>query len=394
MKVPVCYNFAAFTYGPDMKHLLLIFASLFSTLAAAEQALPVPPAPPVAARAYLLADFPSGRLLVQQGVNDRIEPASLTKLMTAYLTFTAIKQGRIKMDQVLPVSIRAWKTEGSRMFIEINRPVTVLELIQGMIIQSGNDACIALAEGVAGSEEVFAEMMNQQAARLGMKNTHYMNSTGLPHPQHYTTAYDLSLLAAAIIRDFPEHYKFYSMKEYRYNNITQPNRNRLLWLDPSVDGMKTGHTESAGYCLIATAKRDPMRLISVVLGTASDNVRATESQKLLNYGFQFFESTRVYAKEQTVSTLPVWKGKEKTLKAGVSQDLLVTLPKGHYSRVKASITSKQPLLAPISAGQAVGTIQLSLDDKPLADYPLVALEAVPVGNIFGRAWDTVKLWFK
>ena len=377
-----------------MKHLLLIFAALCSSLALADQALPVPPAPPVAARAYLLADFPSGRLLVQQGVNDRVEPASLTKLMTAYLTFTALKQGRIKMDQVLPVSTRAWKAEGSRMFIEPNRPVTVLELIQGMIVQSGNDACITLAEGVAGSEEVFAQMMNQQAAKLGMKNTHYMNSTGLPHPQHYTSANDLALLAAAIIRDFPEYYKFYAMKEYRYNNITQPNRNRLLWLDPSVDGMKTGHTESAGFCLIATARRDPMRLISVVLGTASDSVRATESQKLLNYGFQFYESTRVYPKGQTVSTLPVWKGSEKTLKAGVNQDLLITLPKGYYSRAKATVTSKQPLLAPISAGQVVGTIQLTLDDKPLADYPLVALEAVPVGNIFGRAWDTVRLWFK
>lgn len=377
-----------------MKYLLLVLAALLSSLAAAEQALPVPPAPPVAARAYLLADFPSGRLLVQQGINDRVEPASLTKLMTAYLTFTAIKQGRLKMDQVLPVSEKAWRTEGSRMFIEMNRPVTVNELIHGMIIQSGNDACITLAEGVAGSEEVFAQMMNQQAARLGMKNTHYMNSTGLPHPQHYTTAYDLSLLAAAIIRDFPEYYKFYSIKEYRYNNITQPNRNRLLWLDPSVDGMKTGHTESAGFCLIATAKRDPMRLISVVLGTSSDSVRATESQKLLNYGFQFFETTRVYAGNQTVSTLPVWKGSAKTLKAGVSQDLTLTLPKGYYSRVKATVTSKQPLLAPISAGQIVGSIQFTLDDKPLADYPLVALENVAIGNIFGRAIDTIKLWFK
>lgn len=377
-----------------MKHLLLILAAFFSQLVLAEQTLPVPPAPPVAARAYLLADFPSGRLLVQQGINDRVEPASLTKLMTAYLTFSALKQGRLKMDQTLPVSTRAWKTEGSRMFVEPNRPVTVQELIQGMIVQSGNDACITLAEGVAGSEEVFAQMMNQQAARLGMKNTHYMNSTGLPHPQHYTTAYDLSLLAAAIIRDFPEYYKFYSMKEYRYNNITQPNRNRLLWLDPSVDGMKTGHTESAGYCLIATAKREPMRLISVVLGTASDSVRATESQKLLNYGFQFYESNRVYAKGQTVSTLPVWKGSEKTLKAGVAQDLILTLPKGQYGRVKATVTSQQPLLAPVSAGQKVGTIQLALDDKQLAEYPLVALEAVPVGNIFGRAWDTVRLWFK
>lgn len=377
-----------------MKYLLLLFTLFFSSIAAADQILPLPPAPPIAARAYLLADFSSGRLLVQQNVNDRVEPASLTKLMTAYLTFAAIKQGRLKMDQVLPVSEKAWRTEGSRMFIEMNRPVTVAELIQGMIVQSGNDACIALAEGIAGSEEVFAQMMNQQAARLGMKNTNYMNSTGLPHAQHYTTAYDLSLLAAAIIRDFPEDFKYYSMKEYRYNNITQPNRNRLLWLDPSVDGMKTGHTESAGYCLIATAKRNPMRLISVVLGTTSDHVRATESQKLLNYGFQFYDSHRIYAKDQTVSNLPVWKGKEKTLKAGVSQDLLLTLPKGQYSRVKASVTSKQPLLAPISAGQTVAILKLTLDDKPLAEYPLVALEEMPVANIFGRAWDTVKLWFK
>ncbi|MDD5405095.1 MAG: D-alanyl-D-alanine carboxypeptidase [Sulfuricella sp.] len=377
-----------------MKHLLLLFSFLVSSGAIAEQVLPVPPAPPIAARAYLLADFPSGRLLVQQGANDRIEPASLTKLMTAYLTFSAIRQGRLKMDQVLPVSERAWKAEGSRMFIEPNRPVTVRELIQGMIVQSGNDACIALAEGIAGSEEVFAQMMNQEAARLGMKNTHYMNATGLPHAQHYTTAYDLSLLVAAIIRDFPEDFKFYSMKEYRYNNITQPNRNRLLWLDPTVDGMKTGHTESAGYCLIATARRDPMRLISIVLGATSDHLRATESQKLLNYGFQFFEGKRLYARNQTISTLPIWKGSQKTLKAGVSQDLLITLPKGYYSRIKATVTSKQPLLAPVSAGQMVGTLQLTLDDKPFASYPLVALENVAVGNIFGRALDSVKLWFK
>ena len=377
-----------------MKHLLLLFTLFFSFNAVAEQVLPLPPAPPIAARAYLLADFSSGRLLVQQGINDRVEPASLTKLMTAYLTFTAIKQGRLKINQVLPVSEKSWRTEGSRMFIELDRPVTVDELIHGMIIQSGNDACVTLAEGIAGSEEVFAQMMNQQAARLGMKNTHYMNSTGLPHAQHYTTAYDLSLLAAAIIRDFPEDFKYYSMKEYRYNNITQPNRNRLLWLDSSVDGMKTGHTESAGYCLIATAKRDPMRLISVVLGASSDNVRATESQKLLNYGFQFFSSHRVYAKGQTVSSLPVWKGKEKILKTGVSQDLLLTLPKGHYSRVKASVVSKQPLLAPISAGQAVGTLRLTLDDKPLVEYPLVALEEMPLANIFSRTLDSIRLWFK
>ncbi|MEW5943272.1 MAG: D-alanyl-D-alanine carboxypeptidase family protein [Pseudomonadota bacterium] len=376
--------------------LFFLFLALFSSVAVAAepQPLPVPPPPAVAAKAYLLTDFHSGRLLVQQNANERIEPASLTKLMTAYLTFSALKQGRLQMNQSLPVSERAWRAEGSRMFIQPGKPVTVNELIHGMIVQSGNDACIALAEGVAGSEEVFAQMMNQQAARLGMKNTRFVNSTGLPHPQHYTTAYDLSLLAAAIIRDFPEYYPFYSIKEYRYNNITQPNRNRLLWLDPYVDGMKTGHTESAGFCLISSAKRGPMRLISVVLGTASDNTRATESQKLLNYGFQFFETNRIYTRGQTVATLPVWKGKQNTLKAGVAGDLHITLPKGQYPRIKASLITKQPLLAPISAGQTVGTLRIMLDEKPLADYPLVALENAPVASIFGRAWDTVKLWFK
>lgn len=376
--------------------LLFLFLALFSSAAvsAEPQPLPVPPAPPVAAKAYLLADFHSGRLLVQQNANERIEPASLTKLMTAYLTFSALKQGRLQMNQSLPVSERAWRAEGSRMFIQPDKPVTVNELIHGMIVQSGNDACIALAEGIAGSEEVFAQMMNQQAARLGMKNTRFVNSTGLPHPQHYTTAYDLSLLASAIIRDFPEYYPFYSIKEYRYNNISQPNRNRLLWLDPYVDGMKTGHTESAGFCLISSAKREPMRLIAVVLGTASDSTRATESQKLLNYGFQFFETNRVYARGQTVSTLPVWKGKQNTLKAGVAGDLYITLPKGQYPRIKASLITKQPLLAPISAGQAVGTLRLTLDDKPLAEYPLVALENAPIANIFGRTWDSLKLLFK
>jgi D-alanyl-D-alanine carboxypeptidase (penicillin-binding protein 5/6) len=376
--------------------LFFLFLALFSSVAVAAepQPLPVPPPPAVAAKAYLLTDFHSGRLLVQQNANERIEPASLTKLMTAYLTFSALKQGRLQMNQSLPVSERAWRAEGSRMFIQPGKPVTVNELIHGMIVQSGNDACIALAEGVAGSEEVFAQMMNQQAARLGMKNTRFVNSTGLPHPQHYTTAYDLSLLAAAIIRDFPEYYPFYSIKEYRYNNITQPNRNRLLWLDPYVDGMKTGHTESAGFCLISSAKRGPMRLISVVLGTASDNTRATESQKLLNYGFQFFETNRIYTRGQTVATLPVWKGKQNTLKAGVAGDLHITLPNGQYPRIKASLITKQPLLAPISAGQTVGTLRIMLDEKPLADYPLVALENAPVASIFGRAWDTVKLWFK
>jgi len=279
------------------------------------------------------------------------------------------------------------------MFIDLKTPVTVNELIRGMIIQSGNDACITLAEGIAGSEATFAQMMNLEAARLGMKNTHFVNSTGLPDPQHYTTARDLSLLASAIIHDFPENYPLYSIKEYRYNNITQPNRNRLLWLDPNVDGMKTGHTESAGFCLITSAKRNNRRLISVVLGTTSDNARTMESQKLLNYGFQFFDSIRIYAKGQAVANLRAWKGAQNTLKAGFLEDTYVVVPKGQYARMKVSMTSTQPLLAPIKVGQKVGVIKLTLDDKPVAEFPMVSLEEVGVANIFGRAWDSIKLMF-
>lgn len=280
------------------------------------------------------------------------------------------------------------------MFIEPNKPASVDELLRGMIVQSGNDACITLAEGIAGSEETFATMMNQQAQRLGMANTHFVNSTGLPHPQHYTTAQDLSLLAAAIIRDFPEFYPLYSIKEYRYNNITQPNRNRLLWQDPFVDGMKTGHTESAGYCLISSAKRGGMRLISVVLGTESDSARTMESQKLLNYGFQFFDSARLYQKGQSIANLRVWKGSQSMLKAGFNQDMYVALPKGQQQRLKAEMTTTQPLLAPLSVGQKVGSIKFSLDGKVIAEQSLESLDNVRIANIFGRTWDAMRLWFK
>jgi D-alanyl-D-alanine carboxypeptidase (penicillin-binding protein 5/6) len=376
----------------SLQQLFALLVALISPLAVAAPQQFVQP-PPIAARAYILVDVNSGQTLVQQNAGERVEPASLTKLMTAYLTFAALRQGTLKADQTLPVSERAWRAEGSRMFIQPNVPVAVNDLIRGMIVQSGNDACIALAEAIAGSEEAFVQMMNREAQRLGMKNTHFMNATGLPHAQHYTTAYDLSLLARAIIRDFPEFYPLYSIKEYTYNNITQANRNRLLWLDPTVDGMKTGHTESAGFCLIASARRDARRLLSVVLGTSSESMRATESQKLLNYGFQFFDTHRLYLKSQTVATLPVWKGSENTVKAGVTQDLYLSLPKGYYSHLKASLVSRQPLLAPISAGQVVGTIKLTLDDKPYAEYPLVAKENVSVANLFKRGWDSLKLWF-
>lgn len=373
--------------------LALLVAAL-PVFAAAPAAIPLPPAPDIAARSYILVDFSSGQTLQQRGEDERVEPASLTKLMTAYLTFAALRQGVITNTQALPVSERAWRAEGSRMFVQPNTPVTVDDLIRGMIVQSGNDACITLAEGVAGSEEEFVRRMNLEARRLGMNNSNFMNSTGLPHPQHYTTARDLSLLARAIIRDFPEYYPLYSLKEFKYNNITQANRNRLLWQDPTVDGMKTGHTESAGFCLIASAKRDSRRLLSVVLGTTSESMRASESQKLLNYGFQNFDTHHLYKKGQVVATLPVWKGSENILKAGVAQDFYISLPKGQYSRLKASLVSKQPLLAPLAAGQQIGTIRLMLDDKPYAEYPLVALEGVDRANFFKRGWDGVKLWFK
>lgn len=378
-----------------MKNFFALALLLVALPVSAEPAaIPTPPAPDIAARSYVLVDYYSGQTLVQRSGDERVEPASLTKLMAAYLTFSALRQGVIKPTQALPVSERAWRAEGSRMFIQPQVPVVVDDLIRGMIVQSGNDACIALAEGISGTEEEFVRRMNLEAQRLGMKSTHFMNSTGLPHPQHYSTAHDLSLLAQAIIRDFPEYYPLYSLKEYKYNNITQANRNRLLWQDPTVDGMKTGHTESAGFCLIASAKRDTRRLISVVLGTASEAARASESQKLLNFGFQNFDTYRLYQKGQTVATLPVWKGNENNLKAGVVQDLYISLPKGQYPRLKAVLVSKQPLLAPLSAGQSVGVIRLTLDDKPYAEFPLVALEGVTTANFFKRGWDGIKLWFK
>lgn len=370
---------------------LLAFV-LFPSLLFAQQ-LPVPQAPSIAAKSYLLTDFYSKQVLVGQNIDEHIEPASLTKLMTAYLTFAALKQKQISLEQTFPVSTRAWRAEGSRMFIEPGKPVKVDELIHGMVVQSGNDACIALAEGIAGSEEAFTQMMNSQAQRLGMKNTHFMNSTGLPRPQHYSTAHDLSLLAAAIIRDFPEYYPLYSIKEYKYNNILQVNRNRLLWTDPHVDGMKTGYTENAGYCLISSVKRGTRRLIAVALGTASDSLRATESQKLLNYGFQFYDTLHLYAKSQAVTTIAVWKGAENSVRAGFTEDVYLSLPKGQSERLKATMESQQPLIAPISAGQKVGMIKLTLDGKPVAEYPLIALENVELANILGRGWDSLRLLF-
>ncbi|MCB1977488.1 MAG: D-alanyl-D-alanine carboxypeptidase [Nitrosomonas sp.] len=375
-----------------MKRLLPIVICLIAFLSSQVSAQQQPDIS-IAAKAYMLSDYQSGQVLASKNAHERVEPASLTKLMTAYIVFSALKQSRVRLDQVVPVSNRAWRMIGSRMFIEPNKDVTVDELIRGMIVQSGNDACIALAEIVAGSEEAFVQLMNQEAQRLGMKDTHFMNTTGLPHPDHYTSVHDLTLLAAAIIRDFPEFYPLYSLKEYTYNNITQPNRNRLLWLDPHVDGMKTGWTKTAGYCLITSAKRDKRRLISVIMGTKSTGERSKESQRLLNYGFQFYDTVHLYKKGEVLTSIELWKGSQDEFKAGFDADVYFSIPKGQADNLKATMEYKQPLIAPVSAGQEVGSVKFTLNDQLVEIYPLVALEEVGEGNFVERAWDSLKLLF-
>ncbi|WP_374353309.1 D-alanyl-D-alanine carboxypeptidase family protein [Chitinimonas sp.] len=376
-----------------MRTLLLALASALSITVTAAP-LAVPPPPDLAAKAYLLLDFQSGAHLAARDPDKRIDPASLTKLMTEYLTLKAVKEGRLRLDQQLTVSQKGWKTEGSRMFLDPKKPARVDELLRGMIVQSGNDACVTLAEAIAGSEENFAGMMNQQAAALGMTGTHFMNSTGLPNPQHYTTARDLSVLAMAIMRDYPEFFAIASMKEYRYNNITQPNRNLLLFRDPEVDGLKTGHTDSAGYCLIATKHHDGRRVLSVVLGTASENARADESAKLLGYGLNFFDTTRLYAAKQAVAQTVVYKGEANQVAAGFDRDQFITVPKGAIPRIQAQTILQPKLIAPLAAGQVIGSVKLTLDGQPLAELPLKTLAAVPQAGFFGRMVDSVKLWWK
>jgi D-alanyl-D-alanine carboxypeptidase (penicillin-binding protein 5/6) len=374
-----------------MTRFIAILLAVLGT--AAQAAAPQPPS--IIGKSWMVGDLSSNQVLASQKADERIEPASLTKLMTAYLVFTALRDKKLSPEQQVRVSERAWRAPGSRMFVQPGRPVTVDELTRGMIIQSGNDACIALAEAIAGDEEVFVQMMNREAARLGMKNSHFTNASGLPDAQHYTTAQDLYILTAALIRDFPDLYgQYYSQKEFRYNNISQPNRNRLLWIDPSVDGVKTGHTEAAGYCLIASSKRGERRILSVLLGSTSEATRAQESQKLLNWGYQFFDSVKLHRAGETVKSLEVWKGSERAVKAGFTADLLIAIPKGETDKLKAELASQQPLVAPVAQGQRVGSLRVSLDGKPLGEYPLVALEAVPEAGIFRRGWDTLRLWLK
>ena len=373
---------------------LTILLSFFSLHAFAQT---VEPPPPLAARAWMLIDQTTGQTLAALNPEQKVEPASLTKIMTTYVAYAALRDGKLKRDQVVPVSEKAWKAPGSRMFIAPDQQVTVDALLAGVVIQSGNDASIALAEAVAGSEEAFASLMNAEAKRLGLANTHYVNSTGLPDPAHMTTVSDLARLTTALIRDFPEDYKGYAVKEFTWNKIKQPNRNRLLWLDPAIDGVKTGHTEAAGFCLIASRHDGARRLTTVVVGTPSDNARVQETLALLHYGARAFDAVKLYDKGQALSQLKIFKGKQNTVGAGFAADFVLSLPKGAASapeRIKVEVHSTQPLLAPVKQGDRVATLKLTVDGKPYGEHALVALADVPVAGIVGRAWDSLKLWFQ
>ncbi|EXJ17232.1 D-alanyl-D-alanine carboxypeptidase family protein [Imhoffiella purpurea] len=356
-------------------------------------AAPAQPAPEVAAKGYLLVDFNSGKVLAENNADERLEPASLTKIMTAYVVFREIAAGRIGLtDQVL-VSEKAWRTGGSRMFIEVGTQVSVEDLLKGMIIQSGNDASVALAEHVAGSTEAFANLMNANAKRLGMENTHFTNPNGLPDPDLYTTARDLAKVTMALIREFPDFYSWYGSKEFTYNEITQPNRNPLLKRDPSADGVKTGHTNAAGYCLVGSAKRDDMRLVSVVMGAASPNARAQASLALLNWGFRYFESHSLYPADQPIENLRVWYGQQETLPVGPEADVVATIPRGSYSRLSARLEKTAELNAPIAKGTRIGDIVVTLGENEIIRAPLVALQDVPEGGLWRKAKDSVLQMF-
>lgn len=377
------------------------FSLVFFTLLAFAANAATPQPPELAVKTYLLKDVNSDTVLAAKNNDTRIEPASLTKLMTAYLTFEALKNGDIQLQDKIKISQHAYEAEGSRMFIEPRTPVVVEALLYGLIVQSGNDAAIALAEIVASDEGVFAQRMNEKAAQLGMTATHFVNSTGLPDAEHYTTADDLMRLSEALIRDFPQDFKqYYQTKSYTYNKIKQDNRNRLLWLDPHVDGLKTGHTKSAGYCLIATAQRDGIRHIAITLGAKSKAARTSETQKLLNFGFQNYETVRIYPKAELIKNksqqpvnLTVWKGSRQTLPVTVAEDLIVTVPKADVPTLSAAINSVQPLIAPIEKGQTVGKVNVTLAGEVIQTASLVAAEAVPSAGFFGRIWDAIRLYF-
>jgi len=376
--------------------LVLLLLGLFLLLQQAAWAAPkvIPKAPIIAANSYIMVDFDSGKILSEKAADTQVHPASITKVMTSYVLFHELKEGNIQLTDLVTISKKAWKTPGSRMFIEVNRKVSVEDLLKGMIIQSGNDASVALAEFVAGSEEAFAALMNQHASQLGMKNTNFMNSTGLPHPEHLTTARDLGILATALIRDFPDYYKWYAVKEFKFNKIKQFNRNKLLWRDKSVDGIKTGHTEAAGYCLVASSKREDMRLITVLLGTKSTSARAQESQKLLNFGFRFYETHALYQANVPLKSVRIYKGKKTELALGLKDTLHVTIPRGQRKNLKPSIKLQQIIEAPVSKGNEFGQVEVLLDGKVAAKVPVIALEDIPKGSLWQLGKDSVLLMFK
>jgi D-alanyl-D-alanine carboxypeptidase (penicillin-binding protein 5/6) len=378
-----------------MKYQILssVFAMLF-VFSATSQPITTPAPPTLAAESYILMDFLSDTLIAEKDIDKKVEPASITKMMTAYVVFTELKTGNLRTDDLIRVSEKAWRTGGSKMFIEVNKTVSVSDLLKGMIVQSGNDACIAFAEHIAGTEETFTDLMNQYAKKLGMKNSHFTNSTGLPSEGHYITARDAAILAKAIIVDFPEYFPLFSEKEFTFNEITQHNRNTLLWRDPSVDGFKTGHTESAGYCLVSSAKRNGMRLIAVVMGTESQKARADESQNLLNYGFRFYETNLLFKANEKRVNVEVWKGVEEDVDLGLQEDLFITIPKGEYKNLQAKVDVPNFLIAPIGKSSIIGTLNINLHDKVISSKPLVALDAVNKGGWWTRTTDSIGLWFK
>jgi D-alanyl-D-alanine carboxypeptidase (penicillin-binding protein 5/6) len=370
-----------------MKRLIAAFLACAAFGAGAQAVTP----PPVAARAYILVDTLSGQTLAAESADDRFEPASLTKLMTAYVVFAALRDHKIDEAQAVTVSEKAAQQSGSRMFIVRGSQVTVHDLLQGLVVQSGNDAAIALAEAVAGSEGEFVALMNREAVRLGLAGTRFGNANGEPAREHYSTARDLATLTQALIRDFPDRYPLFAQKEFTYNRVSQTNRNRLLWTDSTVDGVKTGFTEAAGYCLIASARRGERRLVTVVLGARSENLRTTESQKLLNFGFQAYETRRVYAKGVPVAQPEVYKGTRATVPVGFQRDIWLTLPRDHFAGVQAVLVTRKPFVAPLAAGEKAGIMKLMRDNAPVAEFPVVALEDVPVAGFLSRGWDTLRL---
>ena len=379
---------------PDIRRFIVSLAllAILPLVAQAQQVL-IPSPPQINGTSYILLDPASGQVIMEQNSHERLPPASLTKMMTAYIVERELDEGRLTMDEMVPISVKAWKTGGSRMFVQEGSKVSVEELLKGVIIQSGNDASVALAEYVAGSEGAFADVMNQQAQLLGMKDTRFETATGLPHENQYSTAYDLALLAAAIISDYPENYPLYAVKHFTYNNIRQPNRNSLLWRDPSVDGLKTGHTEEAGYCLVASAERDDTRLIAVVMGTDSAEARAREVQKMLNYGFRYYETARLFDSGESLLESRVWGGEKDQLNLGLASDMVLTIPRGARDSLESVVEVDSVIEAPVSAGDELGTVSISFDGEVLAQQPLVAIEPVPEGGFFKRLIDAVKLFF-